>query len=86
MTKPDNIEAAWDDIDDACNWSLRTLDDEEIEVVVTERLAVHALALAVLDEAFTVPVLIDSIYVARRDVDKLRAHIKTLGTEETEDE
>ena len=42
--------------------------------------AARALMLAVLDEAFAVPELPGSIYVARRDVDKLRAHIAALGS------
>ena len=38
--------------------------------------------LAVLDEAFAQPVLVDSIYVARRGVDALRTRIQELGKAE----
>ena len=42
----------------------------------------RALALAVLEEAFAVPALVDSIYVARKDVDALHARIVALGLPE----
>ncbi len=41
--------------------------------------ATRAVVLAVLEEAFDVPVLVDSIYVARRAVDKLRRRLQALG-------
>ena len=38
----------------------------------------RTLALAVLDEAFDLHTHVDAIYVARRDVDKLRKKIEAL--------
>ena len=46
-----SIEEAWKAIDSSLWWSLRAMDNEQIEAVVDERLAVKASLLAVLEEA-----------------------------------
>ena len=76
----DSIEAAYKALGVACWWKSRAPDtDEGIDFIANEQAAARALMLAVLDEAFAVPALVDSIYVARKDVDALRAKIAVLG-------
>ena len=66
------IEEKWAELDDSLSLDIRLQDMRD---------AMIALMLAVLDEAFAQPVLVDSIYVARRGVDALRTRIQELGKE-----